>query len=158
MVETHLIGDKSIFGIEVSIACEVPDFLGFLRIWINGTYLGYFEEECYLKVIAGVLTDVSKSYERLNFSHFQGLSYSAIYDAVKEDSDECECYHLILGDTFDDFSMTVFVTDSQYVFVWKLNDDPFFKYEKYPTEVLHGRVQKESFEQVVKSFSKLLNM
>ena len=106
----------------------------------------------------GVLVDVSENYEQLNFPHFQGLSYNAIYEAVKESPDECDGYHLILGDTFDDFSMTVFATNNQYVFIWKLNDDPFFNYQDYPKEVLHGTVQKESFEKVVKQFRQLLKV
>lgn len=61
-------------------------------------------------------------------------------------------YLLSLGETFDDFSMMVFVREDVMHFVWKLNPPLFFEYPGYAMNVCEAALGFSFFCKVVNEF------
>jgi hypothetical protein len=119
------IGNKNTFAIEFEVEIFEPYCLGKILIWISNNSIGTWHDTAMLGVVLNELHELKNNPDKYRFIEFEGLTKEDIFELVKGDSN-FEGFHLHLGDTFDDFSMTANFKDSGLEFIWQLDDDPFF--------------------------------
>jgi len=146
-LKSKIIGKKEVMAIEYRLTQKKPYIMGNLILWMDGVYIGAFEEEQMLLNIAYGLerlaTDISSN-DRLNH-----LGKDEIYHLLNKNNQG----HLVnLGEGFDDFLVYSYVTDNELNFIWNLLDEPFFTYPSYPSGLGFAKVPKEFLIDVVEEF------
>lgn len=149
MAERKIIGNKTTFAIEYAVQITEPDYIGQILLWVNGNYIGTIDDTAHLQTVASVLIDLLYNHTQYTFPETQGKTNKQIFEMVKGEN-RGEFYHLILGDTFDDFSMTASVCETD--ILWQLHDDPYFNYPNYPTKLLTGDIPIDDFSKVSIAF------
>lgn len=153
-----VIGDKSSFAIEFKVRneCYSHHLFGSIRIWLNGWYIGAYDDACILTAVSHALASFLKL--NLDTDEFDGMAVEDIYHYIKfQDRPGLGKYWFSMGsDSFDDFSVVVFCTKNKYHFIWKLNENSFFDYKDYPAGFLFACVSIEEFKQVYSKFAEQL--
>lgn len=146
-LKSEIIGDKPVMAIEYMVTQKKPYIMGNLILWMNGVYIGAFEDE-------QMLLNIAYSLERLltNISDndaFNNLSRDEIYHLLNKENEG----HLVnLGEGFDDFLIYSYVTGDELNFIWNLLNDPFFTYPSYPDGLQFAKISKNFLIDVVEQF------
>lgn len=146
-----LVGDKSILAIEACIDKRALSPFGNVRVWLNGGYVGSYEDPVSILVfISGIRrvfnlnVDANKEFSLSSESFFNG-----VMDGAMSGGDR---YRLSLGESFDDFSIVGFRDDDFIHIIWILNDGPFFHYPAYPAGIQSSRIPVDIFKSVTDRF------
>ncbi|MET4163662.1 hypothetical protein ABIE61_003527 [Marinobacterium sp. MBR-111] len=150
-----LIGDKGIFAIEFEIRDKGTKPMGIIRIWLDGHYIGTFDD---VNILTTTLHQLDRvSYESVCSETLDKLDPKDVYQLIKSDTlDGAGRHFLSLGESFDDFSVVLYGCDKNLVFVWELNENHFFDYPGYPEEVQYACVPVNYFANKVELFKKKL--
>lgn len=151
----NLIGSKESFGIEYEIQPGEHDVFGNMRLWIEGKYIGTFEDENILSVALGHfdLTSLDK-FDGCQFSNKKpGEIYELIESYAVPGSGYC---HFMPGEAFDDFIIYRYACNGNLHFVWRLCDRPFFKHPGYPKGIQSAVVSIDEFRTVVAEYKKII--
>jgi len=154
----NMIGEKSNFGIEYEIqsidyyvGTSDPYVLGHMRVWIEGKYIGAYEDVDMLGVAWWALEVEGNMKE----SQLSNKTADDIYDLMITEGipDVSHCH---LGPPFDDFVTLSYVCNGKIHFIWKLVDEPCFQYPDYPKGVQSAEVSVEEYRRVVSEFGKIV--
>lgn len=154
MVTSTLIGNKKSFAIEYSFS-DSKSKIGRMRLWVNGYYIGAFEDENILSVASYSLKkftwpEVDKDIKSI-------ANEKDIHNQIISGNDfENGEYFLSLGEAFDDFSLIGYVQNSNFIISWELSEAPFFDYPNYPNGIISIKVLIEDFNEVVSQFCEIV--
>lgn len=155
MVVKRLIGCVDSFAIEYAIESNSPKKMGKIRIWLKGNYLGAYDDVNILSVTLHQLEKLSP--ECLEEIVAKGKSEEEIYSYIK--SGTCADngkFMLSLGESFDDFSIVVYLSGEKIKFLWELHEDPFYTYPNYPRGLLSADIPVETLREVISEFRREL--
>ncbi len=158
----YLIGTKENFAVEFNVQSERYNrhLFGGIRLWLDGKYLGAYEDVNILSVTWYQLELLARD-TRIYNDDFVKINDSEVFDFIKsEDNLEGGRYFLSLGEGFDDFSVVVYRFDDAIKFIWKLHDDrPFssFQYDDYIHSIQSAEIEINEFHEVVTEFKKKLD-
>jgi len=150
-----MIGDKRCFAIEYELQPSVSHVMGSMRLWLQGIFIGAIEDVNILSAILFQLKTLSSEW-RENCA-FIGKAADFIYDLVySEDAPDNINYCFTPGEAFDDFSIVVFSHNGYFYFIWRLNDNPYFKYLDYPKDTQSAKVLISDYRKIVVAFEKAI--
>lgn len=151
-----LVGDKNGFGIEYKIQSRNSHVMGNMRLWLEGKYIGAFED---VNILTTVLIKLEAfGPEFVDSDDFIGMSPMQVYEHVKAEGNcDSDRFYFTPGEAFDDFSIVVYSKDGYFNFIWKLHDDPYFQYPDYPKGIQSARISVEEFHKVVMEFKKIIS-
>ena len=135
-----LFGNKKKFAIECSINQAKPHLLGQVRLWICGIYLGYFDEEVMLNNFLHSINNLNERLNNLNDITLKNKSISNLFDEIYNTHNDNGKYLFIPIESFDDFEIFILTQESEIHFFWQLIEEPFFKYDNYPSGKQHSTV------------------
>lgn len=151
MAVKNIIGNKNIFAIEYEIESTLPNIMGKACIWIDGNYIGAYDDS---HILTGTLYHLERiSPTSVNGEQFNGMNSENVYEVIKNHKDG---YFLNLGESFDDFSVIVYFSEGKFNFIWELLDAPFYNYPGYPEGLLSSRVSESYYTEVLKKLKKEL--
>lgn len=155
MVKSKLIGNRDRFGVEYSIVSTNNYVMGHMKLWIDGRGVGAFEDVNILSVALNQLDiDDFKCIDGCNFNKY---SPSDIYDLISSGVvDDAYRYVLGPGEAFDDFLLYWYSCGNKLNFLWKIKENPFFKYPDCSREVQFASVCCGEFVAVISEFRKVL--
>ncbi|GLS05555.1 hypothetical protein GCM10007860_27110 [Chitiniphilus shinanonensis] len=146
-----LFGDKQIFAIELASDEDLIGGVGRVLLWLGGEYVGTFDDTSIHSLVLAQLKSVFS--KRLDGDYLRGEAVCQMYDLIKSEKIEgAGQYFLSLGDSFDDFSIVVFLKGEEVVFLWKLLDKPFFEYKNYPEGLQCSIIPAAFFSKVLSDF------
>jgi len=153
---TKIIGDKEAFGIEFEIPNKDRYAMGRMRVWIEGWYLGAFDDVDMLGSIQRQLFGLESSSPV--GCEFIGQSTDSIFETIDaKEPEERWRYIFSPGPPFDDFFIIVYVCNEVLYFVWKLEDEPFFDYPGYPKGLQSAKVSVSEYREVVSEFGRVIS-
>lgn len=156
MTMTCLIGEKEVFGIEYEISSKDRFVMGRMRVWIEGNYLGAFDDLDMLGSAQLQFKDLDSTSP--DGCEFVGKSPERICDLIDAKSPEDRWRYVFSpGPSFDDFFIIVYTCNDVIYFVWKLEDQPFFDYPGYPKDVQSAKVPAGSYRKVVAAFGRVIS-
>jgi len=154
----NLIGDKNSFGIEYEIqsieyyiGTSKPYVLGHVRLWLEGKYIGAYEDID----ILGVASWALEGGESMKECQFLNMTAENIYELMITEGIPGVC-HCDLGPPTDDFVTLFYVYNGKVHFVWKIVDEPCFQYPDYPKDVQSAAVSVEEYRRVVSEFVRIV--
>lgn len=148
-----VIGDKRCFAIEYEIQPSVSHVMGSMRLWLQGNFIGAIEDVNILSAVLCQLKSLNSEWRENNVLIDKAADY--IYDLVyTQDIQDNINYCFTPGEAFDDFSIVVFSYKGYFYFVWRLNNNPYFKYPNYPTDTQSARVSINNYHKIVMDFEK----
>ncbi|MCP4088214.1 MAG: hypothetical protein GY746_00250 [Gammaproteobacteria bacterium] len=151
-----LIGDKNNFGFEYEISPSVSHVMGNMRLWIEGRYIGSFDDTNILPTIIHQFEGLEEF--NLDGCKFQNMGVHEIYDLIISDSiPDSYNYLFSPGEAFDDFIIIAFVCNGEIVFIWSLVENPFFEYSDYPKGIQSARVPVDVFKKNVRLFVEIIS-
>lgn len=123
-----IIGDKSVFGIEIDLTRK-ENMLIPLRLFIQGKPLGTLDDYTYASsFINNFIFKLDKLFD-LNIDQ-EHKSKSNIFNYIHSLDDNLEKYKLKLGDSFDDYCIYIYTYNKKAYLTWKVINNPFFTYPK----------------------------
>lgn len=145
------IGDPQIFSIELAYNEELNPWMGRMRIWLGGNYIGTLDDT---SIYSLVLFQLEKIFvKNLDLINSNIVDIHQLYNLIKsEEIDGAGKYFLLLGDSFDDFSIIAFCKNDEIIFLWMLLDKPFFKYKNYPVGLQCSIIPVAFFSKVLSEF------
>ena len=147
-----IIGSTKDFAIQYEMTNVESHKLGKVVIWLGGYSLGCFTEETSLGVVASSLKD-SLEFPVTWEAKYEKFSIEGLYDYSNELTTN-KRYVLSLGESFDDFSIRIFIKRNTVLFLWKLWKDSYFTYD-FPPEVINSYTcDRLVFNKVVEHFCK----
>lgn len=155
-----IIGSKSSFGIEINIEKSAENIynlnvLSPLRIWIKDHSIGTLDDNTYLPVFLGQLE------YKLNdlYGFFDSFSdKEELFEKIINHPDSYKKYRLGLGDSFDDYFISLFYVNYDLYILWKINEKPFFLYQESElNNVFLFQVDKSDMLSVTQEVRKMLD-
>ncbi len=143
------IGNKTDFAIEYKLNQVDPYIMGNVCMWINGKYVGYFDEEVMITAFQVALNNTVARLNELRNEQFETKHIKDIVTLICRDIDENGKYILSLGESFDDFVIYVFCKNNKVYFIWQLIENPFFDYLNYNKGLQCEAISNEIFIQVI---------
>lgn len=67
----NIIGNKSKFAIEYKVNRVRPYIMGHIRLWLNNSYIGFFDEEVMLETSLGSLTELIGDDRQVKLKKYQ---------------------------------------------------------------------------------------
>lgn len=157
MTKKLIIGDKMRFAIEYEIQKGGRYVMGRLRLWLSGQYIGAYDDIAMLSAILFQMEGVEIT--KLEGCEFLKETANRIYDLIESNvAFDSRRHLLMLGESFDDFSIYWFYCKGNLHFVWKLTDSPVFAYPDYPKGVQYAQISVEEFIMVVSELRKVINL
>lgn len=153
---SNLIGKKSSFGFEYNIRSRHHHIMGNMRLWIEGKYIGAFDD-------LNILSAIFLQFEGLELKNIDGYKFlgkkdeEIYYELVDDHSLDNWRYNFSPGESFDDFIILTYICDDRITFIWKLVDNPYFEYSDYPKDIQSAQVSVDEFQKVVMEFKKILS-
>lgn len=152
----NLIGEKNSFGFEYNIQSRNSHVMGNTRLWIDGKYIGAFDD-------VNILSAILYQFEGLELKNTDGCKFTnktvyEIYESINSETvPDSYRYHFSPGPAFDDFLIVTYVCNGKIFFIWKLVDNPFFEYPDYPEDIQSAWVSVDEFRKVVAEFKSIIS-
>lgn len=158
----RFVGEKGSFGFEYEIMsrsryAKSGDYfvLGKTRLWIEGKYIGAFDD-------VNILSAIQYQFEGLELKDMDGCEFlgkpaDEVFESIDSEAvPDSRRYLLSPGEAFDDFTIFTYICNDIIYFIWKLIDEPFFEYPGYPQGVQSGQVPVDEYRKVVMEFKKII--
>lgn len=149
----QLIGNKNEFAVEYDVKQVKPYLTGNVCLWIGNSYIGYFHEEVMLNSVRASLCNLKRRLNELQEHEFENKSVKEIFEFIYSDRNDNGKFLLNLGESFDDFSVSVFKKNEFLTFIWRLTDKPFFEYPDYKKDIRSKTVPISIFLNVIDNFN-----
>ncbi len=131
-----IIGNKAKFAIECKVNRVSPYIMGHIRLWLNNSYIGFFEEEVMLMTSLCSLEYLlsEEKVARLQKISIPGdMSSEKLMKFLEHDDGVIHDYTMFnVDESTDDFSIHVFKDKQNMKFLWRLHRSPRGKYRNYP--------------------------
>lgn len=151
-----LIGDRESFGFEYEIESKKTHVMGYIRMWVDGKFIGAIEDVNVLPAILYQFEGLER--ENTDGCRFLDMEPGEIYEMIFSGTiSDGRRYCFSPGEAFDDFDVIAYVCNGNIFFVWKLVDRPFFSYPGYPDGVQSAQVSVDEFRQVVMELKKVVS-
>jgi len=153
-----IIGDKNTFAIQYSHG-QQDEKMGYVLLWLGGIYIGAWEDEVFFSYLQSGLQCIIEIKGRLmNFPFRDDLPEVIIQKMSDLSTRDPALYDHVgsFGESFHDFFIICFLTDSKINLVWKLREKPFFTYPGYPRAAQMVSLDYDYFESIVRRFDEEL--
>jgi len=143
------IGDKNTIAIEFTIENVQPYVVGYNRLWLNGEYLGCWEDLSMLGTVVYSLCDLNLKHDTAD------AELNDIYIEFEKEIFSLETF--CIDETYDDFAKIIIKQKDEYVFLWKLFRNSYFVYPNYSNNVKMARVKIQEYNDVMDVFKKIIS-
>jgi hypothetical protein len=163
-----LIGDKSVFAIEYEVVLERPMLLANSCLWIQGKFLGNYEDSGLLFTVWNVLISLIAKNGNFFEKEFVGkrpdevllLMIPNLFQPEKDLFSEerqrlikYDKYICSFAENYDPFISRVYAIDGWYYFVWKLHAESLLETEfswvsQYSLDIQSGKVSIQDMRHV----------
>jgi hypothetical protein len=148
-----LIGSKEVFAIEYEITQlgKHGTLFGKVVLWLNGLYLGHYDEEIIMNNFNNMLLDFILPPGNVeNYANLEELIISRDLQlfSEKENGWFIKCF----SESFDDFLIAMVDDPDKVVFWWKLERKHLGRHAGYPHDVQLVVVDKATYRSVLLAY------
>lgn len=158
----NIIGNKSRFAIEYKVNEIHPYIMGHIRLWLNNSYIGFFEEEVMLETSLGPLIELIGDSKKSRLQKLlipKEMDDNELFNYLKNDEGDLKDHTMFsVDESTDDFLVYVYKDKEKMKFLWQLHRSPSGKYKNYPMCVFSTCVDFLELKNIVNEFDKKLSV
>ena len=144
-----IIGNKDSVAVELEVSNRGQYVMGFVRMWLNGRFLGSIEEEEMLSSYVHSLEWIGRM-EEIGAGELDFGDAAAEFAWIQNDDSIHDRCLAGLGESTDDFLIRAYRKGDRLRFMWRLLDQPFHSYPGYGNELRCADIRREEFLELVK--------